>query len=64
MYKKLHSFNCTFQIPSNARRGEEGARVGRPGDGRARRGESGARSGRGAGEEAGEDGMDVSCDET
>ena len=30
----------------------------------ARRGESGARSGRGAGEEAGEDGMDVSCDET
>ena len=30
----------------------------------ARRGKSGARSGRGAGEEAGEDGMDVSCDET
>ena len=28
------------------------------------RGESGARSGRGAGEEAGEDGVDVSCDAT
>ena len=44
--------------------GREDARAERPGDGRARRGESGARSGRGAGEEAGEDGMDVSCDET
>ena len=48
-----------------ARRGKRGRDGwGVPGDGRARRGESGARSGRGAGEEAGEDGMDVSCDET
>ena len=43
--------------------GKGGAESGRP-----RRwmrgGESGARSGRGAGEVAGEDGMDVACDET
>ena len=63
VYVRPFSMMKSIAAPS-ADRAQRVRKAGRISAMDARRGESSARSSRGAGEEAGEDGMDGSCDET